>query len=153
LNQKWHSRLPRVEWGTMSYAFHARCGDMSYAVALWSNPVTNNLPSHWLELRRLAISSDAPKNTASSFIGWMVRWFRKKAPQHERLISYQDCDVHLGTIYRASGWRVGRIGLSGDWNHKSRFRPTKNGIETNRSEKVRWEKTISTPKFDEARRA
>ncbi len=142
LNQRWHSRLPRVEWGTMLHAFHARHADTSYAVALWSNPVTNMLPTRWLELRRLAIAPDAPKNTASSFISWMVRYFRSNFKEADKLISYQDCEVHSGTIYKASGWEIGRTGRSGDWNHPSRFRPVKNGIETNRSEKIRWERDL-----------
>ncbi len=126
----------------MAYAFHACHDGASYAVALWSNPVTNMLPCHWLELRRLAIAPDAPKNTASSFISWMVRYLKKKCPEREKLISYQDTEVHTGGIYRAAGWTMGRRGKSGDWNHTSRFRPTKNGIETNRAEKVRWERDL-----------
>jgi len=73
------------------------------------------LPNHWRELRRMACAADAPKNTASRFLGWMVRWFRANEPGIGRLIAYQDNEVHRGTIYLAAGWERG-------WTSKSRIR-------------------------------
>ncbi len=143
LNYKWHSRLPKIPESMCRFAFHARHGDITYAVALWSNPVARLLPQHWLELRRMACAPDAPHNAASAFLGWMVRWLRKRVPECERLISYQDTEVHAGTIYKASGWLVGALGASGDtWDRPNRYRPNANGDETIASAKIRWEKTL-----------
>jgi len=105
-NLAWHSRLPKIgsSHGRVYYA--AECENRIYAVAMWSNPVARLLPQlEWLELRRFAIASDAPKNTASRMIAWMVRDIRKRFPVVVRCISYQDCDAHTGTIYKASGWK------------------------------------------------
>lgn len=106
LNKAWHSRLPLIGSSRGRAYYAAEHDGIIYAVAMWSNPVARLLPQReWLELRRLAISDDAPKNTASRFIAWMVRDIRHRFPEVVRLISYQDCEVHSGTIYKASGWR------------------------------------------------
>lgn len=87
----------------------------------------------YLELRRMAISDDAPKNTASRMLGWMVREIRKLG--FVKAISYQDTEVHAGTIYKASGWKVGGLkkNIGTGWN--TRDRPT---MQTT-ADKVRWE--------------
>lgn len=106
LNSLWHSRLPKVGASQFRAIYGAEYQGIFWAVAAWSNPVARLLPqTTWLELRRMAIAPGAPKNTASRMIGWMVRSIRKRFPAVVRLISYQDCDVHTGTIYKASGWR------------------------------------------------
>ena len=145
----WHSRLPNCQDGPWQYAFHARRGDITYAVALWNTPSGRCLPQHWLELRRMACAPDAPKNTCSAFLGWMIRYFRKVSPEREKCISYQDTAVHQGTIYKAAGWiaeatsnsrirnRSGnRIGTS------RKYRWNINGIEADASVKVRWSKAL-----------
>ena len=106
----WHSRLPNCQSGPWQFAFHAFYNEITFAVALWNNPCTRSLPSHWLELRRMACSPDAPKYTASRFLAWMVRYFRDTQAHRERCISYQDTAVHKGTIYKACGWEIDYIG-------------------------------------------
>jgi hypothetical protein len=119
-----------------------------YAVALWSQPTSRMLPQHWLELRRLACGPNAPKNTASRFLGWMVRYFKKNCPDRENCISYQDTEVHTGTIYRASGWHVGYVGKAMARKDRATaikktentlYRKNINGNEVDRSAKIRWE--------------
>jgi hypothetical protein len=89
----------------------------------------------WLELRRMAICDDAPKNTASRMLAFMRRDIRQTRPDIVRLISYQDTDVHRGTIYRASGWSVGAHTVVGDkgWNTRQR------NVMQSASDKIRWE--------------
>jgi hypothetical protein len=107
------------------------------------------LPDHWLELRRMAVADDAPHCTASWFLAQMRRWFQQNTPERERLISYQDIDVHTGTIYKAAGWepvffakaRVRdrskpRVGTRRD------YRSNLNGIEPDGAGKIRWEKSL-----------
>ena len=115
MNEEWHSRLPRIHWSNVARNTHYVCYGASYdyrwyAVGIWSSPVARLLDNKSiLELRRLAICRDAPKNTASRMICVMVKLIRKRLPQITKLISYQDTAVHNGTIYKASGWRVGGI--------------------------------------------
>lgn len=105
LNTKWHSRLPRCGNSHYRILYAAEYSNTFYAVAAWSNPVARLLPQRtWLELRRFAISPDAPRFTASRMLGWMRRNIARTFPDVELLISYQDLDAHAGTIYKAAGW-------------------------------------------------
>lgn len=105
-NQAWHSRLPRVGASQFRVCYAGECEGVVYVVAAWSNPVARLLPQQtWLELRRMAIADDAPKNTASRMMGWMTRDIRQRFPEVVKLISYQDCAAHKGTMYAASGWK------------------------------------------------
>lgn len=152
LVREWHSRLPECQSGPWQYAFRAHRDDVTYAVALWNNPSTRCLPSRWLELRRMACSPDAPKNTCTRFLGWMVRYFREHCPEREKCISYQDLSVHTGTIYKASGWQVEYIGKPRIRDRsKARvgtrrdYRSNKNGVEPDSAGKARWSKLLTTP--------
>lgn len=95
----------RPRRGGCRVCFVAEFGGTFYATAVWTNPSSPKLPQRtWLQLKRLAIASDAPKNTASRFMGWMRREIIRRYPQVVRLVSYQDCDSHTGAIYAAAGW-------------------------------------------------
>lgn len=146
LNKLWHSRLPHAQDGPWQYAFKAAYGGITYAVALWHNPSARTLPSHWIELRRMAIAPDAPYNTASRFLGYMVRYFRDECPEREKCISYQDTEVHEGTIYKASNWYVDfvskprrrqRSGYERPGSGRE-YRTASNGRGPDTSEKIRW---------------
>jgi hypothetical protein len=139
LNQLWHSRLPRVGRFLCRVAYAAEFAGRFFAVAIWMNPVARLLPQHaWLELNRFAIAPDAPKNTASRMLGWMARDIRLQFPEVERLISYQDLDVHDGTIYRACGWVTNHERSGDDWERPNRVRIRSQSA----SPKRRWEKVI-----------
>lgn len=141
----WHSRLPLVDRSNMVRNRHlwcigAECDGRWYAAAIWTDPIArafNNQP--WLELRRLAIADDAPKNTASRMLGVMTRMIRKKYPAIERLISYQDTAVHAGTIYAAAGWDAVGYRKGSEWDTPSRKRKAAQAT----GDKVRWEKAIT----------
>ena len=135
LNEAWHSRLPRFE-GTPTLCFGAQYDGQVFAIAMWSNPVARCLPQDsWLELRRMAVATDAPANTPSWMIGVMVRLIRKMRPEIKRLVSYSDTAVHLGTIYKASGWTATYLAKGREWNTPSRWRPPSQST----SDKQRWE--------------
>ena len=99
-----HSRLPNTQRGPWKFSFGAYCNQKMVAAALWNNPSARTLPNDWLELRRMACSADAPRNTASHMLGKMARYFERYHPDVVKLISYQDVDVHAGTIYKAANW-------------------------------------------------
>lgn len=143
--RQYHSRLPNCQNGPWTHAFWARYNSSTYATALWNNPSGRCLPRHWRELRRMACGPGAPRNTASCFLAWMVRWFQRYEPEHEKLISYQDTEVHTGTIYRAAGWipewttqaRIrNRSGLRAGTTRK--YRSNLNGEHIDAVSKIRW---------------
>lgn len=151
LNQLWHSRLPRIgdPLSTLYAGLHfvATFNDVYYAVAMWTHPVSRSLPqTEWLELRRLAVAPDAPRNTASRMLAVMARLIRQERPKVTRLMSYQDTDAHTGGIYRAAGWTATARSKSGTWNQPN-SRNT-NGCKRTRpadqstAEKQRWERVL-----------
>ena len=70
----------------------------------------------------------------------MTRFIRQSLPTVTKLISYQDTDVHQGTIYAASGWTEGGWCKGGKdtWTTKKRFRASQQAD----GDKVRWEKSL-----------
>lgn len=135
----WHSRLPRFGRFACRVAYTAEHDGLFFATAIWTNPLSHKLPQMaWLELNRMAVAPDAPKNTASRMLAWMARDIRQRLPGVERLISYQDTEVHTGCIYRAAGWEATRLSEVDSWGRPSRAR-SKSQTE---SPKQRWEKLI-----------
>jgi hypothetical protein len=143
LNEKWHSRMPRLDnYKVCAPCFVAECNNVYYAIAMWSSPIAANRianGSQCLELRRMAIAPNAPKNTASRMLGIMARIIRKERLDIMRLLSYQDTEVHKGTIYAAAGWKAVRTSNFVSWDKHSK-RPGK--INQSLAPKVRWEYTL-----------
>jgi len=150
LNRRWHSMLPRTDLGnllcgTTSVAYGAYYGGSWFAVAIWSQPIIRSMcDGKTIELRRLAINDDAPRNTASRMLSVMRKMVRRKWPHLRRAVSYLAVDVHHGTIYKASGWTpAGKIAAA----RPQRF----SGVNANtratgplqtKSRKQRWEHTL-----------
>jgi len=141
LNRTWHSVLPKVVESNIvrnrrQVCYTAEYDGIDYAVAIWTDPVArmlNDVPR--LELRRLAIAPEAPKNTASRMIRWMRNDVKKRWPELVQLVSYQDMAHHDGTIYRASGWKESIVSEGGEWAVPSRYRvKVQSGAK-----KQRWE--------------
>ena len=142
LNRRWHSRLPEIGNWQACDAFLCEYSEYIFAVALWSKPVSISLNGrNWYELRRMAVSDDAPKNTPSRFLSLMTRMIRTEHPDIVKLISYQDTGVHSGIIYKASGWIPASVSRDASWNrpNQGRFR---SGPQAP-TPKVRWEKDLS----------
>lgn len=137
LNREWHSRVPELRNQTgKNVAFGAIFGGRYFAVAIWGEPIARMLNGKgMLELRRMAIAPDAPKNTGSRMLRVMRLLLRKEGLGVQRLISYQDTGVHAGTIYKAAGWTVCNTSKPSakGWNTRSRAEMQTWG------EKVRWE--------------
>ena len=156
LNELWHSRLPKIEnWRMCELCFAAECNNVFYAVALWSNPVNRNLHEQGcFELRRMAIAPDAPRFTASRMLAVMRKMIVAEKPELKRLISYQDTEVHTGTIYKAAGWiNAGNNHQGGKcgWDNNVRARAEHNGKNPLLAPKNRWEyKLTETPEKPQA---
>lgn len=134
---RWHSTLP-VAPVVFTVGFVAVAPDHQYvAAAMWNHPTARHEDQETtLELQRQAHSPFVPRNFGSWFLARQREWIRANMPHIRRLISYQDADVHDGTIYRADNWYVTD---SSDrltpWTH----RPGRTvAAVTNR---VKWERT------------
>jgi hypothetical protein len=144
LNQLWHSTLPRYGRGFIKnqsdLCYAAEHEGRYYAVAILSNPVARNLPQDtWLELRRLAVAPDAPRNTASRILRIVALLVRRDRPAIVRLVSYHAVGVHTGAIYRAAGWTPTKQRRGSEWSCGSRPRP---GAQC-KADKQRWEKSLA----------
>ena len=137
LNKEWHSRVPELRNQTgKNIAFAAIFEGRYFAVAIWGEPIARMLNGKgMLELRRMAISPDSPKNTGSRMLRVMRLLLRKEQLGVQRLISYQDSDIHQGTIYKAAGWVACNTSKpsSKGWNTRKRAE-----MQT-WSQKIRWE--------------
>ncbi len=143
LNELWHSVLPRIHWSNVVRNTYYICYGFFYngaiiGVAIWSSPVAQNRfkdGKSILELRRMALSSFCPRNTASYVMSRMVKDIKKRFSCIKRLISYQDINVHTGVMYKACNWIPVKEVLFMDWNTEKRKR---NKVQS-RSNKIRWE--------------
>ena len=144
LNELWHSKLPKIHWSNVVRNKHYICYALKYkqaiiGVAIWSSPVAANRfkdGDKLLELRRLALSDVCPRNTASFVISSMIKDIKVRFPELIRLVSYQDTEAHLGTIYKASNWTAAPIQTSLlDWTTAKRKRSSLQST----ADKVRWE--------------
>lgn len=58
-----------------------------------------------MELTRLALIDQAPRNSESWFIGKALGWLSQNRSDVQILISYADASVgHVGTVYQATNW-------------------------------------------------
>jgi hypothetical protein len=142
-NAKWHSRLPKIDWGnvvrnTHSVCFAAVYDEQVYAITIWSSPVAQNRFQYGkqiLELRRMATSPEAPKFTATRMLAKNRKWIYQNMKDIALLVSYQDTEVHTGTIYKADNWLAKSESKGLKWNNDSRKRNEEQSLAT----KVRWE--------------
>lgn len=150
LNRAWHSVLPKTVLGNLVrnrryIAYVASFDGIHYAVAIWTDPVaahTTKDGDRKLELRRMAIQENAPKNTASRMIGWMVKDVKRRWPELVGLLSFQCTENHSGTIYKASGWHSTGETQGVNWAKHQASRVRQNQVLN--SKKVRWEYRYET---------
>jgi hypothetical protein len=141
-NEMWHSRLPITSHSNMVRSAHkvfygAEYKDHCFAIAMWTDPVANNRMSKdhiRLELRRLAVAPDAPKFAATWMISKMIKDIKKRFPDITMLVSYQDTEVHTGTIYKAANWKLDAVSKYKDWSTGKRQR----NVAQTKADKIRW---------------
>lgn len=144
LNEMWHSRLPQIHYSNVARNKHSVCYVFKYrqaiiGVGIWSSPVARYLDkTKYLELRRLALCELCPKNTATFVLSKMRKLIKDKFDNIETLVSYQDTEVHLGTIYKADNWIQTAETMGGEWSSEKRKR--KNTQSS--AKKIRWEYRI-----------
>lgn len=142
LNQLWHSRFPQIDASNVirnrrSVCYGAEFDGVFYASAIWSDPIAANRlkdGDRLLELRRMAIADDAPRFTASRMLKVMKGLICRKFPELVAFVSYQDTEVHDGTIYKAAGWKQDSAASFVDWTTTTRKRTQAQST----APKVRW---------------
>lgn len=89
------------------YVFTLQEGSEVIGIAVYGKPCGKNVRTkygHVLELRKLCLIDDTPKNSESYFIGMTLRWLKKNT-NYDGIISYADPNFkHKGTIYKASNF-------------------------------------------------
>jgi hypothetical protein len=136
LIRAWHSTLPNPPPG-WRVAFLVYASNLApVAVATWGRPIARMEDQECtLELTRLAHSLDAPYNLGSWALARMRKWIRENMPEIERVISYQNADKHLGTIYKADNWhKVYEKFTEHTWTN----RVGRKGTEA--THKIKWER-------------
>lgn len=132
-----HHRLLPNPPGVWRLGFVLTYQGQVFGVAVWNHPSsTHEDQTATLELLRMALLPDLPRNTASWMLAQMRKYIRTSHPHIKRLISYQDADLHYGTMYRADNWTVVPIVPSyrpNTWAH--RVGRTKNIERRNR---IKW---------------
>lgn len=74
-------------------------------VAIYGNPMSRHYnASKTIELRRLCLVDDTPRNTESWFIARTLKWLQRNT-DYDNVVSFADPNHgHAGTIYKASNF-------------------------------------------------
>jgi hypothetical protein len=145
LNQRWHSRLPLIHPSNIHRNRHRICfafihNGSVHGCAIWSSPVAGNRfkdSKRMLELRRMALADTCPRNTATRMLKLMRQHIAQVMPEVSLLISYQDTDVHHGTIYKADNWKLAATSKGLSWGTTRERNP-----DQTTAVKIRWEYTL-----------
>ena len=106
-----------------THGLYRRSDSMLMGIAWWTPPTKDTAmtvnPVDWrrvLNLSRLAVVPEAPRNSASFLLGKSIRLIQKDA-RFLSLITYADeAQGHNGGIYRATNWLyMGRVGPHQRW--------------------------------------
>jgi hypothetical protein len=137
-----HHRLPNAPSAAWRAAFYANDPHgNAWAVAIWAKPTARlEDQTTTLELVRLCARDGAPRNTCSRLMAESRRVLRRLYPEVRRLISYQDCDMHVGTIYKADNWHLA-YPCGERYTHRWDNRPGRT-VGAERSNRAKWERPI-----------
>lgn len=105
LINQWHSmRTAPAGWRV---AFVLTDGITVYGVSTFGHPVARRENQQTtLEHTRMALSPDAPRNSATFFMARSRKWIRENMPEIGRLISYVPSDKYTGVTYRGDNWPI-----------------------------------------------
>ena len=84
-------------------------------VAIYGNPMGKSYNgSNTIELRRLCLIDETPRNSESFFIAKTLRWLAKNT-RYEQVVSFADPNHgHAGIIYKASNFRYDGLESNGN---------------------------------------
>lgn len=79
--------------------------DQLIGVAIYGNPMCRHHKKDTIELRRLCLIDDTPRNTESWFISRTLKWLQANT-KYSEVVSFADPNHgHAGTIYKASNFQ------------------------------------------------
>ena len=64
----------------------------------------------------------------------MIKDIKSRFPDVTMLVSYQDTEVHKGTIYKAANWKLDVVSKFQEWSNDKRKR---NALQS-KADKIRW---------------
>lgn len=112
-------------------------GVVQYGVPCGANRMTNGKIT--LELIRLALCPDCPKNSATRVMSVCEKIIKKVYPRYKYLVSYSDDSRHIGTIYKAGNFKnIGKT-EGNDWTNRPGRERSKNLSKT---VKTKWIKLL-----------
>lgn len=113
--KRWHySKSYRSQQQKHVFKLVEKATNRLAGVAIYGNSMCNRMDKDILELRRLCLIDDTPKNTESYFIGKTLRWLDKNT-DYSRVVSFADPNYgHSGTIYRASNFEYDGLENNGN---------------------------------------
>lgn len=99
-------------------------GDRLVGVMMFGHPAARlEDQQHTLELFRMVLMDDCPRNSESRTLSLACKWIRRYMPEIRRLIAYADpAKGHKGTVYLAAGWRFVGMTRGDKWNRPGRPR-------------------------------
>jgi hypothetical protein len=103
--QRWHySKSARSQKQKHVFKLVDKRTNDLVGVAIYGQPMSMRMDKDIIELRRLCLIDDTPKNTESYFIAKTLRWLEKNT-DYSRVVSFADPNHgHAGTIYKASNF-------------------------------------------------
>lgn len=104
--QRWHySKSARSQQQKHVFKLVDRRSNGLVGVAIYGKPMSKNIGKETIELRRLCLIDDTPRNTESWFISRTLKWLGANT-SYSKVISFADPNHgHAGTIYKASNFR------------------------------------------------
>lgn len=122
--EKYHYKKSHMGGG-ISFCLKAQYKGRTIGGSVIGLPRHSSKYKGMLEIRRMAFIDDAPKNSESRFLGFIIRHIKKNTDS-VGVISYADKSVgHKGTIYKAANFKLAgetSASLHVFWNGK-RYHP------------------------------
>lgn len=111
----WHySKSARSQQQKHVFKLVEKATNRLVGVAIYGNPMSNRLDKDIIELRRLCLVDDTPRNTESYFIAKTLKWLEKNT-EYSRVVSFADPNHgHSGIIYRASNFEYDGLENNGN---------------------------------------
>jgi hypothetical protein len=116
LIKHWHySKSSRSMQQKHVFKLVSKTSNRLIGVAIYGNPMSRHYNKQdCLELRRLALIDDTPRNSESFFIGRTLKWLDKNT-KYSYIVSFADPNQgHEGTIYKASNFQYDGLEKSGN---------------------------------------
>jgi len=105
LLEKWHYKSNKIGGGISHHLVLRFNGKIYGGIVIGKMRHTKNYEENAVELRRMVLHPDCPKNTASYFLSKTIWWLRKNT-NISIVYTFADTSVgHIGTCYKAANFK------------------------------------------------